>query len=430
MAKKVLGRGMDAFYIPLKLKVKEQPEKKDNADNKKNPAEKSIKSAETVREPVIDTEEQTVKAEKTVPDLSYKAEKNPVSAKKDNEGVTVVYPAETDIPAYENKPETQYENQTIVPEEKSVVGKQTGKDVSEKMQPLSAAVESVGVITANINTESVEPKVTADGENVIKIPLDRIRPNMYQPRRKFDETALQELAESIKTSGLLQPITVWKDSDRDYYEIIAGERRTRAAKLAGLKEIDAIVRENLSDEKKLEFALIENIQREDLNAIDTAMAYQQLINHFGISQAEISRTVGKSRAAVSNTLRLMELDENIRNAVRSGLISEGHARALLSIPDKARRQEVFQRIVAENLSVREVEAIAQNYHYELPQNAQVQDNPHRGKAPEIINMQTVLSQHFGSKVEIRPGSNGKKGKIVISYYSLDDFERITSILQK
>ena len=288
----------------------------------------------------------------------------------------------------------------------------------------------MGVITANVNTESVEPKVTADGENVIKIPLDRIRPNMYQPRRKFDETALQELAESIKTSGLLQPITVWKDSDRDYYEIIAGERRTRAAKLAGLKEIDAIVRENLSDEKKLEFALIENIQREDLNAIDTAMAYQQLINHFGISQAEISRTVGKSRAAVSNTLRLMELDENIRNAVRSGLISEGHARALLSIPDKARRQEVFQRIVAENLSVREVEAIAQNYHYELPQNAQVQDNPHRGKAPEIINMQTVLSQHFGSKVEIRPGSNGKKGKIVISYYSLDDFERITSILQK
>ena len=253
---------------------------------------------------------------------------------------------------------------------------------------------------------------------------------MYQPRRNFDETALQELAESIKSSGLLQPITVWKDPDREYYEIIAGERRTKAAKMAGLKEIDAIVKENLSDEKKLELALIENIQREDLNAIDTAMAYQQLISHFGISQAEISRTVGKSRAAISNTLRLMELEENIRNSVRSGLISEGHARALLSIPDKSKRQEIFQRIITERLSVREAEAIAQNYHYELPVDKVPSNRRLSARTPEIIEIQSVLSRHFGSKVEIRPGANGKKGKIVISYYSVDDFERITSILQK
>lgn len=267
-------------------------------------------------------------------------------------------------------------------------------------------------------------------EYVRKIPLDRIRPNMYQPRRNFDEAALQELAESIRSSGLLQPITVWKDSDREYYEIIAGERRMRAARMAGLKEVNAIIKENLSDEKKLELALIENIQREDLNAIDTAMAYKQLIEHFGISQADISRTVGKSRAAISNTLRLMELEENIRNAVRSGLISEGHARALLQVPDKAKRQEIFQRIVAEKLSVRETEAMAQNYHYELPADKQPQPRRLIAKAPEIIDMQTSLSRHFGSKVEIKPGSNGKKGKIVISYYSLDDFDRITSILQR
>ena len=201
--------------------------------------------------------------------------------------------------------------------------------------------------------------------------------------------------------------------------------------MAGLKEIDAIVKENLSDDKKLELALIENIQREDLNAIDTAMAYRQLIDHFGISQAEISRTVGKSRAAISNTLRLMELEENIRSAVRSGLISEGHARALLSIPDRQKRQEIFQRIISERMSVREAEAIAQNYHYELPADAVPNvEKRFLPKSPEIIDIQSVLSRHFGSKVEIKPGANGKKGKIVISYYSLDDFERITSILQK
>ncbi|MBO4556156.1 MAG: ParB/RepB/Spo0J family partition protein, partial [Elusimicrobiales bacterium] len=278
---------------------------------------------------------------------------------------------------------------------------------------------------------AIKEKKAYEGEIVRKIPVERIRPNMYQPRRNFDESSLQELAESIKASGLLQPITVWKDQDREYYEIIAGERRLRACKMAGLSEIDAIVKENLSDDRKLELALIENIQREDLNAIDTAMAYMQLIEHFRISQAEISRMVGKSRAAISNTLRLMELEENIRNAVRSGLISEGHARALLSIPDKIKRQEIFQRIIAERLSVREAEAIAQNYHYELPVDA-VPINAKRmsGKSPEIIDIQSMLSRHFGSKVEIKPGANGKKGKIVISYYSLDDFERITSILQK
>ena len=262
-----------------------------------------------------------------------------------------------------------------------------------------------------------------------KIPSDRIRPNMYQPRRNFDEAALQELADSIRENGLLQPITVWKDQDREYYEIIAGERRLRACKMAGMKEIDAIVRENLSDEKKLELALIENIQREDLNPIDTAMAYRQLVDHFGITQAEISRIVGKSRAAISNTLRLMELEENIRNAVRSGLISEGHARALLAIPDRQKRQLAFQKIVAERMTVREAEALAQNY-YDLDDAEKAPARKLAPKSSEIIDIQSTLSRHFGSKVEIRPGANGKKGKIVISYYSVDDFERITSILRR
>ena len=310
----------------------------------------------------------------------------------------------------------------------------TELEIEKKEEPViakEASADPVPVIEKKEEDLKAEPQEKKSVlEYVISIPVERIRPNMYQPRRNFDEEMLRELAESIKENGLLQPITVWKDDDKEYYEIIAGERRLRACKLAGMTEINAIVRENLSDEKKLELALIENIQREDLNAIDTALAYRQLIDHFGLSQADISRIVGKSRAAISNTLRLMELEENIRNSVRSGLISEGHARALLAIPDKAKRQQAFQKIVAERMTVREAEELAQNYHLDLPDEENAVSRRIVSKAPEIIDMQSMLSRHFGSRVEIKPSSNGKKGKIVISYYTLDDFERITSILRR
>lgn len=304
-------------------------------------------------------------------------------------------------------------------------------DIKKTLSGIKAGKNAAGETAAfgAIAEAGQGQSIESNDELVQKILIDSIRPNKYQPRRKFEESALQELAESIKAHGLLQPITVWKDSGKDYYELIAGERRTRAAKLAGLKEIPAIVKKDLSDEEKLELALIENIQREDLNAIDTALAYKQLTEHFGISQADIARGLGKSRAAISNTLRLLELEENIRNAVQAGLISEGHARALLSVPNSLRRQEIFQRIVAEKLSVREVEALAQAFHtdsQEENQNIKVSAQ----KPPEIFDMQSALSQHFGSKVEIKTSAGGKKGKIIISYYSLDDFDRITAILKR
>jgi len=384
MAKKALGRGMEALF-GVRHKKEQEPGQKQSEDPK-------------AEEKNLNDNAEEISAEK---------------AKKEN------------ISLGGNKTENfHYEEKTA---EISAVSEEKKYEIPEKTV-LPAEMPKNEIISVS---ESVSASKNTVNAEVRKLPLDRIRPNMYQPRRNFDESALQELAESIRESGLLQPITVWKDPDREYYEIIAGERRMRACKMAGLKEIDAIVKENLSDDKKLELALIENIQREDLNAIDTAMAYRQLIDHFGISQAEISRTVGKSRAAISNTLRLMELEENIRSAVRSGLISEGHARALLSIPDRQKRQEIFQRIISERMSVREAEAIAQNYHYELPADAVPNvEKRFLPKSPEIIDIQSVLSRHFGSKVEIKPGANGKKGKIVISYYSLDDFERITSILQK
>jgi len=267
------------------------------------------------------------------------------------------------------------------------------------------------------------------GDIVQKIPVDKIRPNRYQPRRNFDEAALAELSESIKERGLLQPISVWKDHGEDHYELIAGERRLRASKLAGLAEIEAIVKKDLDDEQKLGLSLIENIQREDLNAVDTALAYRRLMDNFGVSQADIAKRVGKSRAAVSNTLRLLELDEDIRQGIQAGTIDAGHARALISIPDSAKRREFYQRIVAEKLSVRDVENFAQSFHQQKPRAARL---PRAGsrRTPEVVELESSLEKTLGTKVELSPGPGPQNGKIIIHYFSLDDLDRVTQILKK
>lgn len=266
------------------------------------------------------------------------------------------------------------------------------------------------------------------GDIVQRIPVGKVRPNRLQPRRNFDEDALAELAESIKQRGLLQPISVWKDDGDDHYELIAGERRLRACKLAGLAEVEAIVKKGLNDEQKLGFALIENIQREDLNAIDTALAYKQLMDKFEVTQSEIAERVHKSRAAVSNTLRLLELDEDIRQGIQTGAIKEGHARALISIPDPARRRDAFRRIMADKLSVRDVEAFAQTFHADRPK---TQRAPRAGshKTPETLELQARLEKHLGTKVEICPGPGPQNGKIIIHFFSLDDLDRVTRILK-
>lgn len=267
------------------------------------------------------------------------------------------------------------------------------------------------------------------GDMVQKIPLGRIRANRFQPRRIFDDAALAELAESIKERGLLQPISVWKDHNDDHYELIAGERRLRASKLAGLAEIDAIVKRDLDDEQKLGLSLIENIQREDLNAVDTALAYRQLMDAFGVSQADLAKRVGKSRAAVSNTLRLLELDADIRQGIQSGAISEGHARALISIPDSSKRREFYQRIMAEKLSVRDVESFAQGFHAQKPRAQRAQRAGSR-RTPEAVELESALEKTLGTKVEVCPGPGPQNGRIVIHYFSLDDLDRVTQIIKK
>ena len=264
------------------------------------------------------------------------------------------------------------------------------------------------------------------GDMVQRIPVGMIRPNRYQPRRNFDEAALAELADSIKERGLLQPISVWKDISEDDYELIAGERRLRAAKLAGLTEIDVIVKKNLDDEQKLGLSLMENIQREDLNAVDTALAYRQLMDGFGVSQADIAKRVGKSRGAVSNTLRLLELDEDIRHGVQSGAISEGHARALISIPASARRREFYRRIMPDKLSVRDVESFAKGFHADKPRAPRAASR----RTPEVAELESSLEKTLGTKVEVCPGPGPQNGKIIIQYFSLDDLDRVIQILKR
>lgn len=269
-------------------------------------------------------------------------------------------------------------------------------------------------------------EVETSNQTVQKINIDKIRPNKHQPRKNFNEESLKELAQSIQKHGLTQPIVVSKDPKSDNWEIVAGERRWRAAKIAGLHEIDAIVKTGLSDENHLALSLVENLQREDLNAIELALAYKRLMEDFGITQSELSNYCGKSKSAISNTLRLLELDEEIQKGIQNNVITEGHARALISIPDKDKRMQIYSQILSEKMSVRDVENYARTFYSEKSLKKNVKKKGH--KSPEIIDMELSFQKHLGTKVEIHPG-NAQNGKIVIHYYSLDDFDRISKKLQ-
>ncbi|MEW5950368.1 MAG: ParB/RepB/Spo0J family partition protein [Elusimicrobiota bacterium] len=257
------------------------------------------------------------------------------------------------------------------------------------------------------------------GQNVKKIPLENIIPNRLQPRQDFDEEAIKELAASIKKHGLAQPIIV-QETGEGKYEIIAGERRFRAFKYLGLPHIEAIVRKNMEDEKKLALALIENLQRENLNPVERALAYKKLMSDYGMNQTEAAEFCGKSKYVVSNAIRLLELDEEMINSLRGGGMDEGHARALLGVPDKAERKRIFERIISEKLSVRDVEAMAKTFH--KPSNRKKRSDSQ--KAPEVSQAEAELERALGAKVEIIPGPDSRVGKIILHYYSLEDFDRI------
>jgi len=266
-----------------------------------------------------------------------------------------------------------------------------------------------------------------EGNLVQEIPIAQIHPNPYQPRRVFDEDSLRELADSIRQVGVLQPIIVRQDSV-DEYTLIAGERRLRAAQMAGLQYIPAIVR-TPSEQQMLEMALIENLQREDINPIDTALAYKHLMDEFGLTQEQVAIRVGKSVPAISNTLRLLQLPAYIQDSIRNGLISEGHGRALLMVRDPVQQRQLWQQITTDGLSVRATELRARELRSsEQPINSGPRSYPLPSPPPpEVKALEHNLSAYLGTKVKV-VYQEGGAGRIVIEFYSEEELGRILEII--
>ena len=261
-------------------------------------------------------------------------------------------------------------------------------------------------------------KSNTSGEQMMKINM--VEPNRDQPRRNFEEDSLLELADSIKQFGVLQPLIVRKRDD--YYEIIAGERRWRAAKMAGIKEIPVIIKD-FTEQEVLEIALIENIQREDLNPIEEAMAFKKLLTEFNLKQDEVAERVSKSRTAVTNSLRILKLDERVQQMVIDDMISTGHARALLAIEDTELQFTLANKIFDEKLSVRETESLIKSI-----------KNPKQPKTKKVVenafiyeDLEDKMKQVLGTKVNVLAKGNGK-GKIQIEYYSDEELERMFEMI--
>ena len=268
-------------------------------------------------------------------------------------------------------------------------------------------------------------------DSIFWVDLDKIRPNPYQPRTEFDEGKLKDLADSIRQYGVLQPIVVTRHEEQKedggiatYYELIAGERRLRASKIAGLSQMPVVIRSAEEGERaKLEMAIIENLQREDLNAIDRARAFQRLQQEFKINNADIGRKIGKSREYVSNSLRLLTLPPEIQSALKGGAIYEGHARALLMLEGRLEEMmTVFRDITVRKLSVRDVEKITREIAWEKARKRDIR--------PEIEHIERLLAESLGTKVEIREQEGVGGGKLIIDFFSQEDLEGILAQIGK
>ncbi|SOB58850.1 putative chromosome-partitioning protein parB [Pseudodesulfovibrio profundus] len=277
--------------------------------------------------------------------------------------------------------------------------------------------------------------ITSDAAEVRLIPIEAITPNPHQPRREFSEEALKDLCASIKTRGVLQPVLI-RPLSRGKYELVAGERRLRASKLAGLTEIPTLLRE-MSDQESLAIALIENLQREDLNPVEEALGYQQLQQQFGLSQDELARQVGKSRSAVANALRLLNLPESVQSEIQQGSMSAGHGRAIMAVTDSDIQSELQQRINNTGMTVRQAEAQASFWkqHGRLPGADEVGQSTTSGKAskavskplsPELEEIQAKLNELLNVKVKVSGSLN--KGKVTIAYDDEDSLRNIVDAL--
>ncbi|MCF0215671.1 MAG: ParB/RepB/Spo0J family partition protein [Fibrobacteraceae bacterium] len=312
-----------------------------------------------------------------------------------------------------------------------------GKKALALGRGLAAILKDHDFNAAPVENENVNTNIQDDKSRIVEISLDLVDPNPYQPRKHFSEEELSDLAETIKIHGLIQPIAVRKVEGR--YQIISGERRTRASRLAGMTTIKAQVFENLSEKVMNEWALIENIQRVDLNAIEIAESYQQLIDNHGYTHEDLAKNVGKSRSSISNALRLLKLPEQVKNWVREGKLSSGAARTLCG--DGVKDPEAIAKIIIEKgLSVRDAEALLRG---DVTQETKPEDSEEKPEAeqksqkekPELSadmkRFESAMETYFGTKVSLNPsGSDQSKGTIVINYYSMDDLTRIQELMER
>ena len=290
-----------------------------------------------------------------------------------------------------------------------------GKGISSLMSGFDFDSQTDDIITKTIKDER------KDKMTVVQLDIGHVRPNPNQPRKYFDEEALSGLAESIKSQGIIQPLTVEEIAPGEF-SIIAGERRYRAAKIAGLEKIPAIV-VNINEIQRIQMSLIENIQRENLNAIEEATAYQYLMDHSGFTQEMVSQKVGKSRSAIANSLRLLSLSDKMKDDIVSGAMSAGHARAILSLVNPADRDLLRDKIVHEGLSVRDAEILADSYNkgHKL-----IQRKKSAGKDSEIVNIEEKFVSALGARVEIKGSLD--KGKLQIKFKNQKDLERLYALL--
>jgi len=265
------------------------------------------------------------------------------------------------------------------------------------------------------------PPDTERDQSLKQLPLDSVSPNPYQARTVWNEEDLQELTDSIRANGIIQPIVVRPFQGR--YQLIAGERRYRAAGMAGLSEIPALVRE-VTDEQLFEWSLVENIHRRDLNAIERARAYQRYLAAFSLTQAEASERLGEDRSVIANHLRLLDLPDELKQMLADGRLSMGHARAILGLPTDDLRRKLANRALAGRLSVREVERLVRTY---LARDGKPAPTP-SGKPAHIVDLEEKLKRHLGTRVAIETRRNGQRGRVVIEFDSLDEFDRITESL--
>ena len=288
----------------------------------------------------------------------------------------------------------------------------------DSLIPMGSEIEN---ITKPVKKAKNEPKTNENG--VIELKVNQIEPNREQPRKNFDEDALQELADSIKKHGIIQPLVVQKKGE--YYEIIAGERRWRAAKIAGLKHIPVVIKD-YSEQEMVEIALIENIQRQDLNPIEEAMAFKQLMQEYDLKQDELAERVSKSRTAVTNSMRLLKLPQKIMEMVINNELSSGHARSLLSIEDEDLQIKVAELVILKQMSVRETE----NYVKKLQNNKnKSKDTKNTDNDFVYRDIENRIKEIVGTKVKVNHKNNGK-GKIEIEFYSDDELERIYDLFLK